>query len=95
MLVALKSLGALLDAEDDAAIDFESAASRCAEIAAECAKGLPERVLATQNRGYETLVKCGSVGDGVVKLDAVRAMTNLLDGNPDPLDADGFKAHLL
>ncbi len=59
-------------------------------------RGLPERVLATQNKGYETLVSCAGLqgGNPELRLAATRALCALLDGNPDPLEGEGFKVLL-
>ncbi len=49
-------------------------------------------MLATQHGGYETLLACAKLPEAPkVRLDAIKALTSLLDGNPDPLDVDGFK----
>ena len=58
-------------------------------------RGLPERVLATKHKGYETLTACASLEEEPpLQLAATRALAALLDGNPDPLEAEGCKVRL-
>ena len=94
VVMATEALKASL--KDASAKDHESAAGHCDVIRGECAKGLPERVLATQNGAYQALVSCLDPEDtseaaSKLKVCAVKALTALMDGNPDPLEQEGFK----
>ena len=87
---AIKDLKVLVDAGEQKS---EEMCAKCAEIGSECAKGLAERVLATQNGAYDVLVKCFEVGEdhSEVQVRVMGALTHLLDGNPDPLEQNGLK----
>lgn len=64
----------------------------CALIKAECSKGLAERVLATKHEGYDTLIEIALKNENTaVQKNVVEALAALLDTNPDPFDARGFK----
>ena len=55
--------------------------------------GLAEKVLATKEGAYETLVAVAEIGscDSPIRESAIGALSSLLEGNPDPLDESGFK----
>lgn len=65
---------------------------QCDVIAEECSKGLPERLLATSSDGYRVLLRCAETEGS--ESHAMRALAAMTDGNPDPLEEDGFKAIL-
>lgn len=70
----------------------ENLVENCCVIRSECSKGLAEKVLATQSKGYEALVKVAldNKESFPVRSTATQALSSLLDGNPDPLDEQGF-----
>eukprot|EP00094_Tigriopus_californicus_P011390 TCALIF_10995-PA protein Name:"Similar to Armc6 Armadillo repeat-containing protein 6 (Mus musculus)" AED:0.06 eAED:0.06 QI:0/0.8/0.66/0.83/0.6/0.66/6/268/445 len=72
----------------------EDLGQRCDIIAQECAKGLAERVMATKHKAYEILVQTTHHDEIVVQSHAMQALKELLNGNPDPLEPEGFKALL-
>lgn len=69
----------------------EDICQRCDIISEECAKGLAERVLATKHKAYEILVKTSLHDEILVQTHVMKALKELLDGNPDPLEPEGFK----
>ena len=70
----------------------ESIIEKCSIVKSECDKGLAEKVLATQNNGYETLMKIAEKSKSVnVLKEVIAALASLLDSNPDPFDANGFQ----
>ena len=69
----------------------EEANRLCQVMDQECRKGIPEKLLATNNQGYETLVELFKMDEPMVMTPAMKALASLLDGNPDPLEAEGFK----
>ena len=89
--VILKSLKSLenLTISDDNSTNF---VYHCNLIDEECKKGLAEKVLCTNHKGYEILVECAKKsGDHEnVQASAVRALATLLDKNPDTFDTNGF-----
>ena len=64
-------------------------------VAEECRKGLAEKMLATKSDGYQILIRACQIQDLPVKTEAMRALTDFLDGNPDSLDTEGFRIMLL
>lgn len=70
----------------------ESIIEMCLIVKSECDKGLAEKVLATQNNGYETLMKIAEKSKSInVLKEVIAALASLLDSNPDPFDANGFQ----
>ena len=85
---ALAAIKDLISCSDS--LDTESLSKECAVVASECSKDLAQRVLATSKQGYETLVEALTKADTKEgKVSVLKALTALLDGNPDPLDAEG------
>jgi len=66
------------------------------ELSKELSSGLPERVLATKKGAYQAIIERLKVSeDDGEKATLMHALAALLDGNPDPLEAEGFKVLLL
>jgi len=60
------------------------------------AEGLAERVLATKAGAYEHLVKRFlETEDDAKRASLMSALQALLDGNPDPLETEGFKVQYI
>ena len=68
----------------------------CKSIKSECSKGLAEKMVATQEGAYDTLIKLIINEDSAetVRSEALAALAALLDTNPDPFDQRGFVAIL-
>ena len=86
VLTALKALKV-----SDPVPSNEEVQGHCATVKTECSKGLAEKVLATKNEGYETLIKVAEDSkDDEIKSAAISALAALLFNNPDPFDPKGF-----
>ena len=48
-------------------------------------------MLATKEGGYEVLVSVAENSDFEIRESAIRALSSLLEGNPDPLEPSGFQ----
>lgn len=92
VLQALQNLRAKLPAASMPGVG-QDICRQCDLVTEECRKGLAQRVLATKNEGYETLIGCANLDDPTIVLSATRALANLLEGNPDPMDEEGFRVH--
>ena len=91
VITALGALQNLLK-EPKESVNHEELARQCDIVARECSKGLSERVLATEKKGYDILINCARTFEEIiVRAAAVRALASLMDGNPDPLEEEGFK----
>lgn len=90
---ALHKIKALV--KDPETVDGEALTSSCRLLSQECQKGLPEKMLATKNQGYEILIEACQVKDIDLKTETMKALTDLLDGNPDSLDTKGYGVILI
>ena len=87
-MIALKSLESLSLCDSNLQVIKEN----CDTVASECKKGMAEKVLCTNHKGYEILVELAkkSNNQGNVQASAIKALANLLDKNPDSFDVEGF-----
>ena len=53
--------------------------------------GLAEKILANKEGCYEVLVSVADNSDFGIRESAIRALSSLLEGNPDPLEPSGFR----
>ena len=85
---ALKSLESLSLSDSNMQVIKEN----CDTVATECKKGMAEKVLCTNNKGYEILIGLAKKSNDKAKVQAsaIRALANLLDKNPDAFDVEGF-----
>ena len=85
---ALKSLESLCLSDSNMQVIKEN----CDTVATECKKGMAEKVLCTNNKGYEILIGLAKKSNDKAKVQAsaIRALANLLDKNPDAFDVEGF-----
>ena len=84
-----------LSSEKDLSVD--DLIEQCKAIKLECSKGLAEKMLATKEGAYDTLVDI-SVDEEKpweARNEALSALAALLDTNPDPFDQRGFQAIML
>ena len=72
--------------------DSHTVTSKCDILAIECKKGMAEKVLCTNHKGYEILVELAKTSNGYenIQAAAIRALAILLDKNPDGFDVEGF-----
>ncbi len=93
----VRDLQATFDS-DGRCTDLAEAGRLCDTLAAECAKGLAQRVLATERAAYPAIVRVLQVemssgeGGAAAHVSAMRALTALADTNPDVLEGEGCKA---
>ena len=66
---------------------------KCDVLSFECKKGMAEKVLCSNHRGYEVLVELAKKSNAHDKIQAssIRALASLLDKNPDAFDVQGFE----
>ena len=85
---ALKSLESM-DISDS---NLQVIKQNCDTLATECMKGMAEKVLCTNHKGYEILVELAKKSNDQPKIQAsaIKALANLLDKNPDAFDVEGF-----
>ena len=90
---ALKSLESLSISDPNLQMIKEN----CDTLAAECKKGMAEKVLCTNHKGYEILVELAkkSNDQADIQASAIRALANLLDKNPDGFDVEGFSVIMI
>ena len=90
---ALKSLESLSISDPNLQMIKEN----CDTLAAECKKGMAEKVLCTNHKGYEILVELAkkSNDQANIQASAIRALANLLDKNPDGFDVEGFSVIMI
>ena len=64
----------------------------CNTLAIECKKGMAEKVLCTNHKGYEILVELAKKSNDQqqIQASAIGALASLLDKNPDAFDVEGF-----
>ena len=89
---AVKTLKSLnLNAEPETIVE------NCDLLAAECKKGMAEKVLCSNHQGYEILVELAKNSNQHenVQASAIRALANLMDKNPDGLEVEGFSVIIL
>lgn len=72
--------------------DLETIVKNCDILSFECKKGMAEKVLCSNNKGYEILVELAKTSNDQEKIQAssIRALASLLDKNPDDFDVEGF-----
>ena len=70
----------------------DAIAEQCNLLTEECKKGMAEKVLCSNHRGYEILVNLTKKSNDHpnVQASAIRALAILLDKNPDAFDEEGF-----
>lgn len=75
----------------------ETIVENCDLLAAECKKGMAEKVLCSNHQGYEILVELAKNSNQHenVQASAIRALANLMDKNPDGLEVEGFSVIIL
>ena len=72
--------------------DSNTITGKCDILATECNKGMAEKVLCTNHKGYGILVELAKTSNGQqnIQAAAIRALAILLDKNPDRFDVEGF-----
>ena len=85
---ALKSLNTLSISDSNKQVIHEN----CNTLAIECKKGMAEKVLCTNHKGYEILVELAKKSNDQpqIQASAIKALASLLDKNPDGFDIEGF-----
>ena len=85
---ALKSLNTLSISDSNKQVIHEN----CNTLAIECKKGMAEKVLCTNHKGYEILVELAKKSNDQqqIQASAIGALASLLDKNPDAFDVEGF-----
>ena len=85
---ALKSLNSLSLSDSNKQVIHEN----CNTLAIECKKGMAEKVLCTNHKGYEILVELAKKSNDQpqIQASAIGALASLLDKNPDAFDVEGF-----
>ena len=85
---ALRSLESLKVSDADS----NTITGKCDTLATECKKGMAEKLLCTNHKGYEILVELAKTSDEQknIQAAAIRALAILLDKNPDGFDVEGF-----
>ena len=91
---ALNQIQALVKG-DPQSLDAEEFSKTCRIVSAECKTGLAEKILATNSKGYDILLEACQVENGELKVEAMNAMTDFLDGNPDSFETEGFRVLIL
>ena len=90
---ALRSLERLKASDADSSTITE----QCSILETECKKGMAEKVLCTNHKGYEILVELAKTSDDQkhIQASAIGALAALLDKNPDGFDVEGFAVVLM
>ena len=90
-LVIVKTLK-FLESLNLADVNSDIIAGQCDLLVEECSKGMAEKVLCSNHKGYEILVELANNSNehGNIQASAIRALAVLLDKNPDAFDEKGF-----
>jgi len=89
----VKALNALRDLKLESSSEEESLVSNCQTLERECAKGLAEKVVATKHDGYKVLVEALKAIPNdrtICRVAALKALSSLMEKNPDVFDPEGF-----